>query len=79
MVTFLIFSVLVIMKYLIILFLIAIIYGCHVEKSIHIANGECITQRQFQKRFKRAYQQAMREMSKEYRKIMKAINISVET
>lgn len=43
------------------------------------SNCECITQRQFQKRLKLAFQQAMREMSKEYRKIMKAINISVET
>ena len=53
--------------------------SCVAEKSIVLANGEHITERQFDKMLKRAYKETMKEMSKEDRKIIKNIRFSVET
>lgn len=53
--------------------------SCVAEKSIVIANGEHITERQYKKRLKRAYKETMKEMSKEDRKIIKDTRFSVET
>jgi len=44
-----------------------------------LANGQCITERQYNKRLKRAYREAMREMSKEDRKVIKNTRFKVET
>jgi hypothetical protein len=53
--------------------------SCAAEKSIEIANGQCITEREYEKRLKRAYKQTIREMSKEDRKTIKNTRFSVET
>ena len=67
------------MKYLNIFFLSILFYGCYAEKKIELANGQCITERQYNKRLKRAYREAMREMSKEDRKVIKNTRFKVET
>jgi len=67
------------MKYVIIFITITILFGCHAEKTVELANGQCITEYQYEKRLKKAYRETMREMSKEDRKIMKGINFNVET
>ena len=67
------------MKYFIILFTCTILSSCHVEKSIELSDGTCITERQYDRILKRAYKETIREMSKEDRKIMKGINFKVET
>jgi hypothetical protein len=53
--------------------------SCAAEKSIELANGKCVTERQYNKILKRAYKETMREMSKEDRKVIKNTRFSVET
>jgi len=53
--------------------------SCVSEKTILIANGEYITERQFDKRLKKAYKEAMKEMSKEEKEIIEGTRFSVET
>ncbi len=53
--------------------------SCVSEKTIMIANGDYITERQFKKRLKRAYKETMKEMSKEDREIIEGTRFSVET
>jgi hypothetical protein len=72
-------SVIYHMKYVIIFITITILYGCHAEKTVELANGQCITERQYEKRLKKAYRKIMREMSKEDRKTLRGINLKVET
>lgn len=67
------------MKYIIIFFTSIILCGCHAEKTVELANGKCITERQNNKILKKAYREAMREMSKEDRKIIKNTRFKVET
>ena len=66
------------MKYFIILITITIVYGCQTEKTVELANGQCITERQYDKKLKKAYKQTMREMSKEDRKVIKNTRFKVE-
>ena len=66
------------MKYLIILFTCTILSSCHVEKSIELSDGTCITERQYDRLLKKAYRQTIREMSKEDRKTIRGINFKVE-
>ena len=53
--------------------------SCVAEKTIVIANGDHITERQYKKRLKRAYKETMKEMSKEDREIIEGTRFSVET
>lgn len=53
--------------------------SCVAEKTIVIANGKHITERQFERRLKKAHRRTMRQMSKEDRKIIKDTRFSVET
>ena len=67
------------MKYFIILFTCTILSSCHVEKSIELTDGTCITERQYDRILKRAYKETIREMSKEDKKTIRGINFKVET
>jgi len=53
--------------------------SCVAEKTIMIANGDYITERQLEKRCKRAYKEAMKKLSKEEREIIEDTRFSVET
>ena len=53
--------------------------SCVAEKTIMIANGAYITERQLEKRCKRAYKEAMKKLSKEEREIIEDTRFSVET
>ena len=53
--------------------------SCVAEKTIMIANGDYITERQFNKMSKIAHKEAMKNMSKEDRKIIKDTHFTVET
>jgi hypothetical protein len=67
------------MKYFIILLTCTILSSCHVEKSIELTDGACITEQQYDRLLKKAYRQTIREMSKEDRKTIRGINFGVET
>ena len=53
--------------------------SCVAEKTIVIANGDHITERQYKKRLKRAYKETMKQMSEEEREIIKGTRFSLET
>lgn len=53
--------------------------SCVAEKSIVIANGEHITERQYKKRLNKAHKEAMKEMSEEEIELIEGSNFSVET
>lgn len=53
--------------------------SCVAEKTVVLANGKHITERQFERILKKAHRRTMRQMSKEDRKIIKDTRFSVET
>ena len=53
--------------------------SCVAEKTIVIANGEHITERQFHKRLNKAHKEAMKEMTEEEIEIIEGTRFSVET
>ena len=53
--------------------------SCVAEKTIVIANGEHITERQLEKRCKKAYKEAMKKLSKEDKELLEGSHFSVET
>jgi hypothetical protein len=53
--------------------------SCVAEKTIVIANGEHITERQFHKRLNKAHKEAMKEMTEEEIEIIEGTRFSLET
>jgi len=63
------------------LFFISVITftSCASQKTVKLGNGKYVTEREYKKRIKRAHRETMREMSKEDRKILKGVKITLET
>ena len=67
------------MKNLLKLGFVIFLTSCATQKTVKLANGEFVSERQYERMIKNSYKKAMRQMSKEDRKIIKSTKIIVET
>jgi len=67
------------MKNLIKLGFVIVLTSCATQKTVELANGNFVTERQYNRMIKNSYKKAIKQMSKEDRKIIKSTKIIVET
>lgn len=67
------------MKHLFSLFIILFLLSCNSQKTVQLANGEFVTEKQYNKMIKKSYKKALRQMSKKDRDLFKSTKFNIET
>ena len=67
------------MRHLFSLFIILFLLSCNSQKTVQLANGEFVSEKQYNKMIKKSYKKVLRQMSKEDRELIKSTNFSIET